>query len=308
MMFKNSIKLLCANFDKVWKLLVYHIICIAISVGLLAVFNNQYIDFATIAFNQTDLGNVFQTGTLYGTSFSNALTSVVDFIVVFFKEMFNASVFQGVYFCIVVFFIFPLFLNVGKYVTCEMMYGYMSSCQKQSFTGTFLKTLKSSLSYAVVKVIYSIPFNALIAFSMWGLTRVNNKVFDYVMPFAFVIIPALLMAFKELLNGGWAPAKVVYAQNPFSAFTIGTQAVFRRGERVFSTAFIIYLLAIVLSMILGLYSIIIILPVVFPLIHIFEMVMFFSSQGMRFYVDNDTILSPKKLEEKDGIEKAKYLL
>lgn len=38
------------------------------------------------------------------------------------------------------------------------------------------------------------------------------------------------------------------------------------------------------------------------------MVAFFSSQGMRFYVDGDTILSPKKLEEVDKIEDAKYLL
>lgn len=70
----------------------------------------------------------------------------------------------------------------------------------------------------------------------------------------------------------------------------------------------IFLLAIVLSVILGLYSIIIILPLISPLIHIFEMVMFFSSQGMRFYVDSDTILSPKRLEEVDKIEDAKYIL
>ena len=38
------------------------------------------------------------------------------------------------------------------------------------------------------------------------------------------------------------------------------------------------------------------------------MVAFFSSQGMRFYEDADTIISPKKLEEIDKIEDAKYLL
>lgn len=86
------------------------------------------------------------------------------------------------------------------------------------------------------------------------------------------------------------------------------RAVLRRGARVFSTSFIIFLLAIVLSVVLGLYAIIIILPLISPLLHIFEMVMFFSSQGMRFYVDNDTILSPKRLEEVDKIEDAKYLI
>ena len=48
------------------------------------------------------------------------------------------------------------------------------------------------------------------------------------------------------------------------------KASFRRGLRVFSTAFIIYLLAFVLSMVLGFYSLIIILPVIFPLFDIFS--------------------------------------
>lgn len=85
---------------------------------------------------------------------------------------------------------------------------------------------------------------------MWSLTRVDNPIFDYIMPFALVIVPALFMAFKETFNAGWAPAKVVYNNNISKSFNIGMRAVLRRGAKVFSTAFIIYLLAIVLSMIL----------------------------------------------------------
>ena len=228
--------------------------------------------------------------------------------IIFFRELFLYNVGLGIYFCILSLYVLPLFLNVGKMVTCEMMYGYMSACQKQSFTGSLLKTLKSSLAYSSLKVLYAIPFNAIIVASMIGLTRIDNAIFDYIMPFVFVIVPALLMAFKETFNAGWAPAKVVYNQNVCKSYRIGMRAVLRRGARVFSTSFIIFLLAIVLSVVLGLYAIIIILPLISPLLHIFEMVMFFSSQGMRFYVDNDTILSPKRLEEVDKIEDAKYLI
>ncbi len=307
MMFKNSVRLLCANFDKVWKLLVYHILSIGICVALLAIFHNYFLDAWDIAFTQAGVDKIFETGTLYGSTIANALTTIVDFAIIFFKEIF-ANVGIGIYFCLIVFYLFPLLINIGKIVTCEMMYGYMSSCSKQSFTGTFLKTLKSSLAYSSLKVLYALPFNFLIVLSMWSLTRVDNKIFDYIMPFAFVIVPAIFMAFKETFNAGWAPAKVVYNQSIAKSYSIGMRAVLRRGAKVFSTAFIIYLLAIVLSMVLGLYAIIIILPIISPLVHIFEMVAFFSSQGMRFYVDNDTILSPKKLEEVDKIEDAKYLL
>ncbi len=307
MMFKNSVRLLCANFDKVWKLLVYHILSIGICIAFLAIFNQYYIEAGKVAYIEAGIDKSFETGTLYGSSMATALTTAVDFVIVFFEQIF-LNIWLGLFFCIIVFYLFPLLLNIGKIVICEMMYGYMSSCQKQSFTGTFLKTLRTSLVYSSIKVLYAITFNALIVLSMWGLTRVNNEIFDYIMPFVFVIVPAILMAFKETFNAGWAPARVVYNHNIVKSYSIGMRAVLRRGAKIFSTAFIIYLLAIVLSIVLGLYSIIIILPILSPLVHIFEMVAFFSSQGMRFYVDNDTILSPKKLEEIDKIEDAKFLL
>lgn len=307
MIFKNSTKLLCANFNVVWKLLVYHILSIAICVGLLAIFHEFFIEAGTIAYTDSHIDEAFKSGTLYGATFATALTAVVDFVIIFFMQIFS-NVAMGIYFCFIVFYLMPVLINIGKVVTCEMMYGYMSACQRQSFTGTFLKTLKSSISYSALKVLYAMPFTALVGLAMWGLTRANNAVFDYIMPFAFVIVSALLFAFKETFNSGWAPAKVVYNNNICKSYRTGMRATLRRGGQVFSTAFVIYLLAIVLSLVLGLYAIIIILPIISPLIHIFEMVSFFSSQGMRFYVDSSTIISPKRLEEVDKIEDAKYIL
>lgn len=308
MMFKNSCKLLFANFSNVWKLLVYHILSIAICFGLLCVFYNDFINIGTLAYEKAGLGQVWSTGTMYGSSFASALTKIANFIIYFFEIMFAANIGKGIYFCFIIFIFLPILINIGKVVTCELLYGFMSACQKQSFTGTFLKTLKTSLVYSILKVIYALPFNCIIIAGMWGLTRIDNNVFNYVSPYIFVLLSALLMGFKEVFNAGWAPAKVVYNQNIFKSYSIGMRAVFRRGARVFSTAFIIYLLALVLSMVLGLYAIIIILPIISPLVHIFEMVAFFSSQGMRFYVDNDTILSPKRLEEVDKIEDAKFII
>lgn len=308
MMFKNSCKLLFANFSQVWKLLVYHILSIAVCFGLLCVFYHDYVSIGSLAYEQTGMNQVWSTGTLYGSSFSKALTIVMNFCVDFMKIMFVRNIGIGIYFSLIVFVLLPILINIGKVVACELLYGFMSACQKQSFTGTVLKTLKTSLVYSTLKTLYSIPFNGLVLIGMWGLTRIEVGFFAYILPYVFVILSALLMAFKELFNAGWAPAKVVYNQNIFKSYNIGMRAVFRRGARVFSTAFVIYLLALVISMVLGLYALIIILPIISPLVHIFEMVAFFSSQGMRFYVDNDTILSPKRLEEVDKIEDAKYII
>ncbi len=308
MMFKNSCKLFRANFGEVWKLFVFHILSLAFCVGLLAVFYKDYINCADIAAKKAEVASIWETGTFYGSAMSTTLTVIANFIIYFFEALFASNIWKGIYFLIIVAVLLPLLINIGKVVTCELLYGYMSACQKQSFTGTFLKTLKTALAYSSVKVFYALPFEFLILASMWGITRVNNHVFDYFMPFIFVGVSAVLLAFKELFNAGWAPAKVVYDHNVVSSYTIGMRAVLRRWDRIFLTAVVIYLMAIVLAMLLGLYSLIIIIPILPPFLHIFELVAFFSSQGMRFYVDNETILSPKRLEEVDKIEDAKYLI
>ncbi len=308
MMFKNSVKLLCANFDKVWKLLVYHILSFAVCFGLLSIFYDFFVSAVNLAWTEANLAKVFASGTFYGYSVADVLLGITNAVWGFFVTIFSKNVGIAVYFCFIVFYLLPFLMNIGKYVVNEMMYGFMSSAQKQSFTGTYLRTLKKSLQYSAVKTLYAIPFNALIIFSMFALAKIQNDIFDYILPLVFAIVPSILFAFKQTFNGGWAPAMIVFDVNVFKAFYLGNRAMLRRGARVFSTSFVFFLLSIVLSLILGVYAIIIILPIAFPFSDIFEMTAFFSSQGMRFYADYDTILTPKKLEEIDKIEDAKFIL
>ncbi len=308
MMFKNTFRLFCANFDKVWKYLVYQLLCWGIVFAFLAPFYGIISSSIVGAWESQNLSTFFSTGTFYGINILQAFSSIVNAIIMFFELMFKANLFCGIYFLIIIVLIRPILTGVGRYTICEMMYGYMSSCSKTSFTGRLLGTLKKSLPYACMRALYSMVFDALIVISFFGLTRVTAEWFVYVLPIAIVLIPAIFLALKETFIAGWAPAMIVFDDNVFSAYKKGMIAVLRRGGKVYSTAFVIFVLALVLAMIIGLYSLIIILPCIFPLLNIFEMVAFFSSQGMRFYVDADTIKSPKKLEEIDKIEKAKYLL
>ena len=310
MMFKNSLKLLCANFDKVWKLLIYQILSWGIVIALLAPFYSTFADIATTVWAEYNLGSVFTSGTFYGLSVSvgEALFSVLGAIFAFIKILFTTNVWIGIYFAIIIYVLRSILADVGRFVTCEMMYGYMATSTKRSFTGTLLRTLRQSLSYAGMKLLFVLPFNAIIVAGVYGLSLLHGGALSILLPILIIIIPSLLLAFKETFICGWAPAMIVFDCNVFKAFPKGMSAVLRRGLRVFSTALIIFLLTFLLAMALGLYALIIILPVLFPLIYIFEMVMFFSSQGMRFYVDADTILTPKRLEEVDKIDNAKYLL
>ena len=55
-------------------------------------------------------------------------------------------------------------------------------------------------------------------------------------------------------------------------------------------------------------ALIVTIPATAFLFVVFQMVSFFSTQGMRFYVYPDMFISPKRFEEQDNIEKIKNLI
>ena len=89
MMFKNSLRLLSSNFDKVWKLLVYKLISLGVVIALLAPFFNELLDCATIAYKEFDLESFFATGTFYGINVASALTSICRGVLMFFSLIFK---------------------------------------------------------------------------------------------------------------------------------------------------------------------------------------------------------------------------
>ena len=58
----------------------------------------------------------------------------------------------------------------------------------------------------------------------------------------------------------------------------------------------------------GVYSLVVIVPAFAVIMVMSEIVVFFGNHGMKYYIDQDTIISPKKHEELDKINQIKFLL
>jgi len=308
MMFKNSLKLFCSNFDKVWKLFFYTIIVSGIAVALLMPFLDEIK--AAVLTNWTDdiLNSIPSTGLLYGKDVAGLFNAIWDFSLGTITTLYYGNVWICVYIMFILVIVYPFMLNIGKYAVNEMLYSYMSSQTKVSFCSALIKTIRFSSVYAIFKSIFSIFWKALIIGAIYGITLVKAPIFGYFLPVVVIVGIALLLAIGQTFIAGWAPANVVYGFNPFKSYFVGLKAVVRRYGRVLSTMFIVNMIFLFLIMGFGLVSACILLPIYMGLVNMFEMVMFFVSQGMRYYIDGETVLSPKKLEQTDKIKKTKYLL
>lgn len=305
MAFLNSLKLFGSNFVKILKFYLAYFVVWGISFALLV---PSYLKFSDLIFSNFQAQMTSATGVFQGTIGEN-LQNIASFFFKSLVDIFNTNVGLGVYGLIVILVVMPILLNVVKYTLQYMLYYYMTSKIKVGFFSALVKGLGKSIVYAVMKMIYDLFFVGATFAILYGLSIVQNQLFvDYLLPVLFVLVLALMFSISEVLVLGWSPALIVFDCNDFSAFKKGLKAVRRHFWTIFGVSVLQFLLFWLIILIFGVYPLIVLIPFMTSLLCVYNMVVFFYSQGMRFYVNKTTILTPKKLEEVDNINKTAYIL
>lgn len=312
MMFKNSVKLLIANFSTVWKLILYYLIVIGIIIGLIAPF------FSVLGAEFNATGTLDRLGELLSTfnvsinfiGFVTELNVILVSIVNTFLTLFVTHTWIAIYLVILITYIVPVLFGLADLPVGQTLFGYMSSLTKYNFAGSYLSMLGRSIRFQLFKNLIFLPINILIAIVFIATLRLSaiGGLMFYFLPIIIILSSLVLISLKKTIFSGWLPAIVVYDCNMFVALGKGIRAVFRKFFRIFSNAFVITLLVFALAYLFGTYALLVITPLAMMLFYVFEMVGFYSSQGMRFYVDLDTIVKPKLLEECDSFKKVKDII
>ena len=225
-------------------------------------------------------------------------------------SLFTVNPLLAVYVCFVVFYVVPFLYGLADLPIQETLFGYMSSLTRYGFSHSYIRKLGKSALLQLFKTLIMLPFTALILFvvmQILSLTVIGGGIL-YLIPFILVFTICGFFALKRTFLSGWIPAIVVYDCNMFKGLKMGLKAVFRRFWRTLSTALVITLIVFAINYLFGLPAVLIIAPISIMIFNVFEMVMFFGSQGMRYYVDLDTIVTPKLLEEKDSFRKIKNII
>lgn len=312
MMFKNSMKLLFANFSTVWKTMVYYLLVTALLFGLVyPVWDNiiQYFNAdnaLTSLFNNVMSINIASNLPILIRDVYVGLSIFLGGLV----SLFTTNVWLAIYISFVIFYLIPFLYGLADLPIQETLYGYMSSLTKYSFAHCFVRKLGKSALLQLFKCFIMLPLNVLMIFVIMQILSLTNYggILIYILPFVTIFALCIYFAFKHTLFCGWIPAIVVYDCNIFVGLSQGIKAVFRRFWKILSNALIIILIIFALNYLFGLPAVFIIAPLSIMILNIFEMVAFYGSQGMRYYVDLDTIVSPKKLEESDSFKKVKNII
>lgn len=305
MVFINSIKLFGSNFTKALKFFLFYIFVWGLCFAL---FLPAFFGFKDLIVSHLQAVSSTYVGVFAGNLGINIAILILT-IFETLKQLFVTNVSLAIYGIFVIFIILPFFVNVGKYTLDEMLYSYMTSKSKLGFFSALVKSLKKSLLFAITKTFYNLLCLLIVGFVLFGLANVPSLFFiSYILPFCVFVILVLFFTIHQLTVLGWASAMIVFDCNVFVAYHKGLKAVKRHFWTSFGTTFLYFFLFWALIMIFGVYTLIALIPFMTALLCVYDMTAFFTSQGMRFYVNDTQILTPKKLEEVDNINKTAFIL
>ena len=314
MIFRNTFRLLITNFSNVWKSLLYYVICILLSLLVCTVIAMPII-------NKLNEANVFNDFFAILNNFFSSKPQTTAYSIDQVNETFWNVLTQNsqfipnyVFLSFWIIFMFPFLLNLALVPNAEVLYGYMTSHVKYSWTVKYIKYIGKSLLYSLARFIVLLPLNVLIISLIYSIIKIATLgVFlYYLLDILLLGVLLCVVALKYSLFACWLPAIAVFNHNAFYALKTNFKCVFKKFFSIFSTCILLVIIAFVVNLIFAVFSFTLSLIITLPLTAftfvVFNMVSFFTCQGMRFYVYPDTVVSPKTFEETDSIKKIKYVL
>lgn len=308
MMLKFSFKLMFTNFSTTWKVALYYLAITLILTAL--IFSCIFIPLNKFCGELANTGFFDDLGQLAGSFFND--TTSAEHLDHISEDLSVMGTYIGdnlgsfTYLCIMlgIFYIIGSFLyGLASLPTTIILNANMNSQAKLSFCGTFFSQLGHSCKFTLSKMLLAVPFsifNAAVAFALISLTQ-------FIGIFALVIaslVYVMLYAFKKTLFSGWLPAKILEGEKIFESLKTGVKASFGRFWEVFSSTIISFYIFMALLLVLGILtfgvSTFIFVPACAVFSMLFNLVMYYGATARRYFVDYDTIITPKTLRDKNA--------
>jgi hypothetical protein len=303
-MFKNSIKILMSRFQLVWAIIIYYAV-VTVILGSLGIYVLQpTIEAIKDSDIYADLIGLFDSifsgeQTLQG--FSGGLMEIYDNVKAnVFTRM---SVIQSTTAFLFVIAVFArIAYGVIELPTVVMLDGHLSSKASYSFAGKIILHGWRSALQQLIKMLFSLPCDIFIIASVWGLSFLFGvPAVRYFVPFLMILALLLLIPLRLQLFSCWTPGVVADSKKLFAGFFSGVRIAFARGRmRVYSLYFAMVLLIFAIVVFFGIFTLgaglVVIVPLSILLLNIANTVVYYSYNGKRYYVDQETIITTPIVE------------
>lgn len=317
MIFKNTFRLLFTNFNLAYKVFFYKLIILLISFGISFAIGSQfYIALGTQGFYSSltsELNIVFtnfaplQVFTCLGNCFYLVLNM--------FAGLTATQTTLGIISLSVFFVLFYLLGSFSNLASLDCINANMSSKTKISFFKSLIAKIGKSVPFALLRFVVLLPFVALgfvvLYFGFEFFNSITVEALKMLIPFIMFLLISIIMGLYLTIITGFGASIIINNKGIVKGFKLGLISTNKKGLRVFSNALFVSIILIIFNLCVGLFTffggLIITLPISYLILRLFNLVCFYETMGMRYYIGEE-IRSPIRLEEQDKIKDLKFII
>ncbi len=314
MILSDTIRILGRNHYLLWKLVLYILVCILMVSGLaMAICTPLISELSRLGF-WNDLWGLVNSLT-FNFSADSIFTSVYEFLV-----NTGALIANNLSTVLPFLIVFSLILCLGFKFTiglvelplADCVYNTMASNSRFNLGASFVKNLKASVKLQLSKLCVVLPVEIIfvaLSTSVLFLYAFDVAWLNVLVPLIWAFVVIVLITIKYTLFALWTPAKAIFEygswrslRKAFSSLRGNVCAMFGRTLLLTIACFILNGLMIMFTYMVGL---IVTLPLSLFVFIVYGLVMTFYLNGLRFYVREKEIITPKKKENWERVSSIK---
>ncbi len=311
MFLKNTINVFASNFTLTYRLLLYKLFIAALCIA---------IGFATIlpllqpVVSDMQAAGVFETASLITQSFADmtlfsenvstevihAVNTVRDILVYYSSSLLAIYV---AFACLLLFwYLASATIDIAL---CEVIHFFCKQKSRRSLMACFISRFVEVCKYTIFKMFIILPVEICIIalalfiyiFNIGGLLSTSIA----------ILLIFGLFPLKDVFTTCFAPTFICSGKGVFSSFKHGMNLSLTKGIKIYSTHLFVLICGAVFCFMASIVSLGALTIYAFAMFSIYKkclsFVIYYNLEGMRFYCDSETIVTPYivKIQEGDYI-------
>lgn len=307
MEFKHAFHVFVDNFSTVYKVLVYRLIVIAIIAGL------------SCAVIIPTLNNILSTAQFeqLKTAFSEMWSDIVAFNLDKLHDKLTAVseafgefkilvaeksslVAIAIVCLLIVFFIDRFLVGIGNYVTGALVNDRMTLHANSPFTITLIKNLRKALLYSIIYAPIAFLYDVVALVILWVVVSVGMKSLSMVLVkiFVFALLAIIFSVIKYMFTVDWLPSLIHSRLKNGKAIAFALSRKGKKTGSVFSNALVLKLIVFALNVAAVVFTfgagLLLTMPATALIQICYAFVNYFDSNKLKYFVDDYTVIGPKK--------------
>lgn len=302
---KNAARVLVGRFGIVWGIMVFVSVYLIILISFSLIFINPVLDAFRAAGLFEEIAQLYELlldSTFTINNVTESLKGIYNSVANVYEN--SAGIKTNIFLLVtLVFTVLNKFL-IGFYelAALECLDHKMSANAKIPFFGRFVANLKRSLPFVLIKMLFAIAADLIIAVIIFGLFQLFgiNTLLSLFLPFIIILVLIVLLALRYSIFSGWGAAVITDKKKIFPAFKESVVLCFNNFGRCFGSMVIAWLLIIVINVVFGLLpfgaGLVLTVPASMAFICALNMTIYYANTGRKYYITDEHIQQMPKPE------------